>query len=150
MTDKPWFLKTLPSYTVKTQPFPTHCSISLCAVGPAWTALTQNPRAFWLCRGQGQTVWDLKTTGHTSLERRPSTAWEEWLYKVHRKVRTNNEKLNRGEDSSLPQTAKEIRWNNSPKDGPSEDKPLQRANFKIIIKKTDRSREIKERRLFEF
>ena len=65
-------------------------------------------------------------------------------------MRTKNEKLNHGEDSSLPQTAKEIRWNNSPKDGPSEDKPLQRANFKIIIKKTDRSREIKERRLFEF
>lgn len=46
--------------------------------------------------------------------------------------------------------AKEIRWNNFPKDGSSEDKPLQRANFKIIIKKTNRSREIKERRPFEF
>ena len=67
------------------------------------------------------------------LERWPNTSQEEWLHKVHRKVRTKNEKLNSREDSSLPQMAREVRWNNSPKDGSSEDKPLQRANFKIII-----------------
>ena len=54
VTDKLWFLKKLPSYTVRTQPFPTHCSILLCAVGPALTALIQNPRAFWLLQREAK------------------------------------------------------------------------------------------------
>lgn len=46
--------------------------------------------------------------------------------------------------------AKEIRENNSLKDISSEDKPLQRNLFENNNLKTNRSREIKERRLFKF